>query len=98
MPGRPQALGHLIARQLQALARQLALGRPVVAQRDDELVRAEAPIKGTSARPMTSAPIRFTRDGCARVTELPEEGLRELGRIEGRDYALERAAKRRRRR
>ena len=31
-------------RRLQALAGQLALGRPVVAQRHDELVRPEAPI------------------------------------------------------
>jgi hypothetical protein len=38
-----QALGRR-QRRLQALAGQLALGRPVVAQRDHELVRAEAPI------------------------------------------------------
>ena len=38
-----QALGRR-QRRLQALARQLALGRPVVAQRDHELVRAEAAI------------------------------------------------------
>ena len=38
-----QALGRR-QRRLQSLARQLALGRPVVAQADHELVRPETPI------------------------------------------------------
>ena len=69
--------------RLQALARQLALGRPVVAQRHDELVRPETPIMRIwSVDVRSDAGVEFVHQPSDRTARRP---LSVRPAIAGRD-------------